>query len=253
MTDDNPQNLKLLESVFSHEDYRILKAGNGNEALAIVRTGEVDLILMDVTKPDLAEFKIAKEIKKLRDIPIIFITGLTDKQFVIEGLRCGGDEFVSVPFEPGQLLLHVQNLLKLKEYQNSMKRVAEQRARKLKHMFQKWTDANREVIHRLLMVSEYRDDETGRHIVRVGKYSRLIAAGMGHGKRFTDFIEETAPAHDLGKIGIPDDILLKPGKLTEHEFAIMKTHSLIGANILKKGTSHMTKMACEIALSHHEK
>ncbi len=253
LADDNIHNLHFLESLFHAQGYEVLTATDGEETLSAVKYKDVDLVLMDVIMSKLIGFETAKGVKRLKDVPIIFLTGFGDRRSVVGGIESGVDEFVSQPLVPEELLLRVRNLLKLREFQKSAKHRAEYRARRLRHTFQKLAEANHEMVHRLLMASEYRDDQTGRHIVRVGQYSRLIAGYLGFGTRFMETIEEAGPVHDIGKIGIPDSILLKPGKLTNGEFAIMKTHTLIGASILQKGTSRMIKMGCEIALSHHEK
>jgi len=253
LAEDDSGDLSLIESLFQVEGFEILKTHSREETLAAVQSQNVDLVLLAVIKSTYVGFETAKGIKKLKDIPIIFLTNLVNSRLVIEGLENGVDEFVTQPFMAKEIFLRVKNLLKMKEHENIVRTVAEHRTQRLKHTFQKWAEANREVIHRLLLASEFRDDETGQHIFRVGSYSRLIAKNLGFGKRFVESIEEAGQIHDIGKIGIPDRILLKPGKLTLDEFEVVKTHTLIGASILERGTSYMMKMAYEIALSHHEK
>ncbi|MFA6385039.1 MAG: HD domain-containing phosphohydrolase, partial [Candidatus Omnitrophota bacterium] len=141
----------------------------------------------------------------------------------------------------------------LKTYQDTLKDMVDKRTKKLKNALRVVAESNRDIVFRLLVASEYRDDQTGQHIVRVGKTSSMIARNMNSGRRFIDEIEVTAPMHDLGKIGIPDRILLKPGKLTPAEFEIIKTHTTIGARILEKSPFRLIKMAQDIALMHHER
>ncbi|OGF45292.1 MAG: hypothetical protein A2231_11215 [Candidatus Firestonebacteria bacterium RIFOXYA2_FULL_40_8] len=253
IVDDEEANVKLLSAILSREGYDTLKAYDGETALAIVEKQAVDLILLDVMMPGISGFEVAKRVKAIKQIPIIMVTGLMDRDKIIEGFKSGADEFLSKPYLYEELLLRIGNILKVKEYQNNLESVVEERTKNLSEALRKLNIVNKEVMHRLLVAAEYRDDNTGKHVTRVGKYSRIIAEGLNLDKEYIDLIEQTAPMHDIGKIGISDLILNKPGKFTDEEFEIMKTHVIIGTHIIEKGESLLIETAYDIILNHHEK
>jgi putative two-component system response regulator len=253
IVDDDVNNLDLLENVLSHAGYEVIRCLDGVEAVRIVKEQKIDLVLSDVMMPLMNGFEVTREVKAISKVPVILLTGLVDKYALVMGLQSGADEFLSKPFHREELLLRVKNILALKIYQDTLKDMVNKRTKKLKDALQRIAESNHDVVFRLLVASEYRDDQTGKHIIRVGKISRMIARNLGSGRRFIEEIEATAPMHDLGKIGIPDNILLKPGKLTMAEFEVIKTHTTIGARILEKSPFRLIKMAQEIALMHHER
>ena len=253
IVDDQEANVKLLASILSRKGYETLKAYDGESALEIVNKQNVDLILLDVMMPGISGFEVAKQVKKIKQIPIIMVTGLIDREKIIEGFESGADEFISKPYVKEELLLRIGNILKVKEYQNNLEGIVEERTKSLREVLRKLNIVSREVMHRLLVAAEYRDDNTGKHVTRVGKYSRIIAEGLNVDREYADLIEQTAPMHDIGKIGISDLILNKPDKLTFEEFEIMKTHVVIGTKIIERGESPLIETAYEIILNHHEK
>jgi putative two-component system response regulator len=253
IVDDDVDNLALLDQILSHEGYDIVRCEDGVAAVKAVKEWKIDLVLSDVMMPLMNGFEVTRQVKAITKVPVILLTGLVDKYALVTGLENGADEFLSKPFQREELLLRVRNILALKTYQDTLKDMVNKRTEKLKDALHTVAESNRDIVFRLLTASEYRDDQTGRHIIRVGKISRMIARNLGSGRRFIDEIEVTAPMHDLGKIGIPDQILLKPGKLTMPEFEIIKTHTTIGARILEKSPFRLIKMAQDIAHMHHER
>ncbi|MEK7448681.1 MAG: HD domain-containing phosphohydrolase [Planctomycetota bacterium] len=253
IVDDQTENLDLLENILVPHGYRIIKAGDGPTAMAMTEKHPIDLILLDVVMPGMNGFEVARKIKSQKNIPIIFLTTLTERNDLIKGLESGADEFLSKPFFFEELLLRIKNILKIKEYQNTLEAKVEERTKQLGKAFDELLMVNNEMVKRLLVATEFRDDETGQHIIRVGKYSRLIGKRLNLESSYLNLLEQAAPCHDIGKIGIPDKILLKPGKLTLEEFEEMKKHTVIGGHILEGSKFSLVKMAQEIALTHHEK
>jgi putative two-component system response regulator len=253
IVDDDDNNLELLNKTLSREGYEVIRCRDGVAAVKVVKEQKIDLVLSDVMMPLMNGFEVTRQVKAIAKVPVILLTGLVDQYALVTGLESGADEFLSKPFHREELLLRVRNILALKTYQDTLKDMVSKRTKKLKDALHTVAESNRDIVFRLLVASEYRDDQTGQHIIRVGKISRMIARNIGSGRRFIEEIDVTAPMHDLGKIGIPDQILLKPGKLTPDEFDIIKTHTSIGARILEKSPFRLIKMARDIALMHHER
>jgi len=178
----------------------------------------------------------------------------------IKGFESGADEYITKPYEKNELLLRVKNMLKVKryhdllrDYSNILENEVIEKTKKLQEAYKKLDAAYLELIHRLGRAAEYRDDETGEHTKRVGKMCALMAEAMDFEDTFKKNIEYASPLHDLGKIGIPDNILLKPGRLTKEEMEVIKKHTIIGADILSGSSHPIIAMAETIALTHHER
>jgi putative two-component system response regulator len=252
LVDDDELNLMRLETIL-RPHYDIFRAKDGDDALLILEKEKIDLVLLDIIMPGMSGFEVARRIKTVDQIPVILLTTLKEKEDIIKGLESGADEFLSKPILKEELLLRIKNILKPKQYQNTLEELVDKRLEDLKEVLKESVELNREMVFRLLVASEYRDDQTGKHITRVGKYSQIIGEAYGYKGEFLEVIENAAKMHDLGKIGIPDRILLKPGKLTPEEFETMKSHTVIGASILEGSSFPLLKMSYEIALTHHEK
>ena len=264
IVDDEEINLALLESVLKPEGYTVIRAKNGREALdkidALKNDGP-DIVLTDIMMPVMDGYEVCRQIKQ-KDIgtPVVLITAISDRNARIEGLKSGADEFLTKPIEPEILLVRVRNLLKLKEHHDwlknkntILKEEVDKTTQEIRTCNQQLKDSSMETVYRLLLAAEYRDDDTGKHILRVGKYARLVAERLGINGETLDLFEQSSMMHDLGKIGIPDSILLKPGRLTPEEFDLMKRHAAIGARILSGSGFTLLKFAEEVALNHHEK
>lgn len=240
-----------------------MEATNGKEAIEIARKEKPDVILMDIVMPvmtGLEACRILKEDPETFHIPVIIITALGDLNHKLECFKYGADEFIIKPYDKNELLLRVRNLFKIKSYHDLLKdysyileREIDERTKELQEAYQKLDLAYLELIQRLGRAAEYRDDETGEHTKRVGKMCRIIAEALEMPEELIKNIEYATPMHDIGKIGIPDKILLKPGKLTPEEFEVMKRHTYIGADILSKGAHPVMEMAERVALTHHER
>ena len=233
--DDDPINLGLLRNTLQ-TDYQLIFALSVDEALRMVLMHHPALILLDVQMPDMTGFEVARHLKadsKTACIPIIFVTSLFDEEDEQAGFDAGGVDYIAKPISPSIVRARVQTHLSLV------------RASQLEVSY-------RDVIYMLGRAGHYNDNDTGVHIWRMAAYSRALAIVAGWDKEDAKLLEMAAPMHDTGKIGIPDAILQKPGKLTAEEWVIMKQHCSIGYEILSESNAPLFKMAAEIALNHHE-
>ncbi|HTY23928.1 MAG TPA: HD domain-containing phosphohydrolase [Desulfomonilaceae bacterium] len=254
VVDDEPRICELLSRWLTAEGYRCASAANGEIALNSLAGKKYDLVVSDIMMPGMSGLDLLKVVKTFSpDTAMIIATAVSDRQTAVMALELGAYGYVMKPFERNEVLISVANALErrrmtllMREYERSLEhkvveRTAEVRLRE------------EQIIFRLLSASEFRDDETGAHVRRIGLYSSAMAKQLGWGTEAVDDIRLAAPMHDVGKIGIPDRILQKPGKLTRKEFEIMKKHAEIGARILDNPDVPLLRMAKEIALSHHEK
>jgi len=263
VVDDLPQNVKLLEAYLIPQGYEIVRAANGEEALAKLTKSQIDLILLDVMMPDIDGFEVTRRVRqndKYRLLPIILVTALGETKDRVKGIEAGCDDFISKPVDKTELLARVKSLLMVKDYndlmsnyQKELESEVDKRTEELKQASDKLKTASLDTIYRLSIASDYKDGDTGAHIKRMSRYCAAIARRMGLDEKTISDILYAAPMHDLGKIGIPDKILSKPGKLDPIERDIMKLHTVIGAKILSDSDAELLKLGGIIALSHHEK
>ncbi len=263
IVDDQPQNIELLEALLSLETYDRVTASTGQEALDILAHHPIDLLLLDVMMPGMDGFEVTRKVRQeatLSQLPIILITALKDTEDRVKGIEAGCDDFLSKPIEKMELLARVRSLLKIKAYNDLMRdynteleTAVAKRTEDLNQALTHIKTFSLETIYRLSKASEYRDEDTGTHIQRMSHYSAAVARRLGLDAHTVETILYAAPMHDVGKIGIPDMILLKPAKLDPLEWEIMKQHTLIGAAILKGSDAEYIKLAEIIALNHHEK
>ncbi len=263
VVDDEDSNLRLMKAILTAWNYRVELAVNGLEALAKTRALEPEIVLLDVMLPDIDGFEVATRLKSdpdLAGIPVVMVTALTSKEDRVKALEAGADDFLSKPVDRAELQARVRSLIQvrayhrhMKEYQTRLESEVARKTRELKEYIEKLRIAYLDTIHRLSRAAEYRDQETYQHIVRMGYLSAAIARQLGFSEEDVDTMLCAAPMHDVGKIGIPDRILLKPGKLTEAERKLMEEHTIIGGRILEKPLNPYTEWARVIALTHHER
>jgi len=263
IVDDEDRNLRLIEALLLPMGYDVLKAANGKEATQMAMETSPDVILMDIMMPvmdGLEAVKILKQDAETRIIPVVMITALREVNDRIKALEAGADDFLSKPVDKTELRIRVQTLVKVKAYndhlRNYQKQLEAEVARKtiqLRKTLEALQIASLDSIHRLSRAAEYKDEDTGAHIERMSRYSEAVARKMGLDGKTVERILYAAPMHDVGKIGIPDKILLKPGKLDPDEWEIMKQHAAIGARILGGSRTGFIKLAEVIALTHHER
>ncbi|MFA5859516.1 MAG: HD domain-containing phosphohydrolase [Elusimicrobiota bacterium] len=260
IVDDDRQSAELMQACLNAKGYDTVFTTNPGSAIGMISDLKPGLVLVDVMMPGVNGIDLCKEIKSKYGIPVIIMTGLSDREVRIEALTAGADDFINKPVEKLELQLRVGNILATKEYSdyllthaNELENKVNERTKELQDALANIDKLHQDIINRLLRAAEFRDDETGKHILRVSKYSRLIAQELGWEGLKLDMLEQASPMHDVGKIGIPDNILLKPTKLLPEEFEIMKKHTIIGARILAGSSFPLIQMAQEIALTHHEK
>lgn len=257
IVDDEPANLKLLDKLLTAQGYaRLVLVQDPRDVLARYQEERTDLVLLDINMPHLDGFQVMEQIRGLSDPlqpPVLILTAQHGQDFLLRALAGGARDFVTKPFDRNELLMRVRNLLEAQlahRFMHDQKNVLEElvllRTRELYR-------TRLQIVRRLGMAAEYRDEETGNHIVRMSQICALLARAAGWADEDCDLILNASPMHDIGKIGIPDAILLKPGKFTPDEWEVMKTHATIGARLLDGDNSRLMRMARDIALTHHEK
>ncbi len=249
IADDVPENIELLAAILE-ESYDIKVAPNGEKAIKIVYSEDPpDLILLDVMMPGLSGHEVCRRIKAnpdRRNIPVIFVTAMSTTEDEQLGLEIGAVDYITKPFSLPIVKARVRTHLALYDQTRELERMVDQRTRDLQI-------SRQQIIRRLGRAAEFKDNETGNHVIRMAHYSQLIAGAIGLEASAQDVLLQTAPMHDIGKIGIPDSVLLKPGKLDAAEWALMKQHPLMGADIIGTHDDELLKTARLIALTHHER
>jgi putative two-component system response regulator len=258
IVDDNPANTRVLERMLRQAGFtNIASTTDSREVIALYATDHPDLILLDLHMPHLDGFAVLEQLKAtlLPDdyLPVLVLTADVSSEAKHRALALGGRDFVTKPFDAAEVMLRVRNLLETRWlYQQqayyNLRLEAEVRART-----QEAVEAKYDTLERLARAAEYRDDMTGEHTRRVGELAASLAEAHGLSDLEVSQIRCAAPLHDIGKIGISDAILLKPGKLTADEFTRMQRHSEIGARILSGSQNALLQLAESIALSHHER
>lgn len=255
--DDQEANLLLLEKLLKLSGYHsIFKTTDSRKALGMFKEIEPDLVVLDIRMPHLDGFDVLELFKQeelTSYLPVLVLTAQTDMETRLKALELGAKDFLEKPFDRLEAMTRIQNMLEVRLLHNEVRdqnRVLEER---VKERTIDLINTQREILRRLGKASEYRDDDTGFHINRMSKYCQLIAQTADLSDRFSDMILDISAMHDIGKIGIPDSILLKPDKLTDQEFEVMKQHTVIGADILSGSDSPILRLAESIALTHHER
>jgi len=257
IVDDEPTNLKLLDKILRSQGYqRLILESDPRKVIALYQELHPDLILLDISMPHLNGYQVMEELKALDDPlmpPVVILTAQYGKHYLLQALAAGARDFITKPFDRTELLMRVRNLLEA----HLAHRLIHEKKQVLESMVRIRTDELRrtrlQVVQRLGMAAEYRDEETGGHILRMSHTCALLARAIGWNEAECELILHASPMHDIGKIGIPDAILLKPGRLEPDEWEIMQRHTTIGRELLDGDDSDLMRMACDIAFSHHEK
>lgn len=264
IVDDQPANSALLEMILEEDGFtNITSVADPREAVALYAQAPFEAVLLDYNMPYMNGVEVIEELKGMHNeayLPILMITAHTDKKIRYAALNSGAQDFLTKPFDSMEVIPRIKNLIALRMFNHQLEAMVEVRTAQLLQTNKELAQTNQklevtklEIIRRLGRAAEYRDNETGHHVVRVGKYSSAIGVAMGLTIAQCELLERAAPMHDVGKIGVSDIILLKPGKLTKDEFDIIKTHCDIGATILGGYDEEPLISAREIALTHHEK
>jgi len=256
IVDDEDANLRMLSHWLIPLDYEVELASNGKEAVQMTREGRPDLIILDIMMPVMDGYEACRILKgdpATKNIPIIMVTALHDRESKLKGLAVSANDFLAKPIDQAELTVRVSNLLRIKAFDDFILRHKQKLEEEVRERTQDLVSMNKEMILKLTAAAEFRDTDTGAHIARIGYYAGKMSAALGLPEDFIETISFTSALHDIGKIGIRDDILLKPGPHTREEFEIMKTHSAIGAKILSGSTYPGIQMAAAIARTHHER
>ena len=255
--DDAAPNLRLLESSLRAFGLRQIEAFSDSAAgLAWLKEHRWDLLLLDLDMPAPNGFDILKELegRDRSQSAIIIVTALSDAQSRRRGLELGANDYISKPLDLPELVLRVRNNLQLCQASQALQRERDMLEVRVSKRTAQLRASYETMIRSLSRAAEYKDYETGSHILRVGESAALIAGALGLDPDWVELLKLAAPMHDLGKIGVADDILLKPGRLTEEELMLMRQHSMIGYEILHDSAgTELTRLAAEIALHHHER
>jgi putative two-component system response regulator len=278
--DDEPRFLEGLKRMLRGQEnaWEVGYATSADEALEMASQAPHDLLVVDVAMPRKDGFELLAELRnseKTKDVPVVFLTGSSDHAMKRRALDLGAADLLSKPVGREDLIARVRSVLRLKAHQDRLKAQNQTLAVMVTERTLELEESRREIIWRLAKAGEYRDDQTGNHIARVGCYCRVLAEALGMDRAFTESLFLTSPLHDIGKIGIPDEILLKPGSLTPEEREVMERHCAIGSDILvdpPKGMltflrwhdagddgirrvreDPLLKMASAIAMTHHER
>ena len=249
IVDDDPANIRILGETLK-DDYRISVATNGIQALERIRSADqLDLILLDVQMPDMSGHEVCQIVKadpKLADVPVIFITALSADEDEALGFDIGAVDYITKPFSPVTVKARIHTHIELKKHRTHLQYLVDERTRELQ-------GTHYSVVGLLGLASEFRDKETGDHIGRIGRNSEALARKIGMEESECALLFRASAMHDVGKIGIPDSILLKPGRLDAEEFEVMKTHTTIGGELLSHIDCELLNLGKTIALTHHEK
>jgi putative two-component system response regulator len=269
VVDDVEQNRALLGGLVRSLGYRMETAGDGLEALAKLALG-IDLVLLDVMMPGLDGYEVARRVRadpRTRDLPIILVTVLDSREDRLKAIQAGASDFIAKPVDRTELMVRISSQLRLKEAQDALKRgrveleeTVTRRTAELRRSCEEAAEARQltyeahvDTIRRLVLAAEMKDPDTARHIVRIARYSAVLAKALAMSAAETEVLGHAVTMHDVGKIGIPDAILGKPGALTPAERTVMQRHTLIGSRILADSQSELMRQGQSVALTHHER
>lgn len=247
IVDDVPDNITVLSNILA--GYSLKAANNGAKALEIASRFRPDIILLDIMMPEMDGYTVCMRLKRdlhTKNIPVIFVTAMDDVTDEARGFELGAVDYITKPVSPPVVRARVKTHLNLYDQNRALEHLVHERTKAL-------NKSRLEIIHRLGLAAEYKDNETGMHVIRMSYYCKVMATAIGMSKEEAELILHASPMHDIGKIGIPDNILRKAGKLTAQERAIMEKHTEIGARIIGEHDSPLLDMARTVALTHHER
>lgn len=258
IVDDQPPNVMLLEKILATEGYtHVDSTTDPRQVVELYQQNHYDIVLLDISMPYMTGYDVMEALREIEGddsyVPVLILTAQNDRDTRLKSLEAGAKDFLTKPFDRIEVLNRIRNMIEVRLLHSQVRnqnKILEQKVRERTHEL---NETRLEIIRRLGRAAEYRDNETGLHIIRMSKFSQLLARHVGMGELEAEMILNASPMHDIGKIGIPDSILLKPGKLDSTEWEIMKTHTTIGAEILSGHDSELMLMARDIAMAHHEK
>jgi putative two-component system response regulator len=279
IVDDEPTNIKILRRLLELEGFcNFVTTSEAPTALSLIRQECPDIVLLDLMMPYVSGLDVLTDVRAdaaIAFIPVLILTAVTDRETRVRAVELGATDFLNKPVDASELIPRVRNILTVKGYQDQLRAYNSNLEAAVRIRTAELENSRRDLIHCLARAAEYRDDDTGQHVLRVGRYTRLIAESLGLPGELIETLEQAAQLHDIGKIGIPDSVLLKPGRLTDEEMTLMQRHpgfgkriltsysseeerslqrhAEVGAHILEVGSSQILDMARTIALTHHER
>ena len=254
VVDDLPIVRLSLQRILAKAGYRCREAEDVSSALALLESDTFDLILSDIQMPGASGLDLVKALQpRIPDTSVVMVSSLEDAETAIECLQQGAFGYVLKPFQPREILVQVNGALRRRMLEIAFRDREAQLAQKVREQTVEIRNSREEIALRLITASEHRDNETGQHVRRIGLFAAELGRLLGWSQEAIDTIQAAAPMHDIGKIGVPDAILQKPGALTEDEWVTMKRHTSMGATILKGSTVPFIQMGARIAIGHHEK
>jgi putative two-component system response regulator len=279
LVDDEPINIKVVRKYLSDVGYAdFCSTSNPAEVIPLMIRSTPDLVLLDVVMPKFSGLDVLAAIRSDADlayVPVVMLTALEDRETKCQALQLGATDFLAKPVDPSELVSRVRSALLVKAHQDHLRNYATELEQMVQQRTAQLAASHRQIVHCLARAAEFRDDETGRHVVRVGEYAAVIANQLGWSETACQMLRQAAQLHDVGKIGIPDAILTKPGKLTPEEYAVIqkhcgygkqvfdsltdsewsayRRHTELGGQLLAGCGSELLDTAAEIALTHHER
>lgn len=275
IVDDEPVNIKVVQKYLERAGYdRFINTSESREAIELIRDACPDIILLDIMMPHINGLEILEVMRgdiKLQHVPVLILTAATDDEIRFRALEMGATDFLNKPVQAAELIPRIRNALIVKAHHDNLAKYSAQLEHEVRMRTAELAQSREEIIRVLACAAEYRDRETGNHVLRVGRYAGIIARELGFDRNRAELIGQAAILHDAGKIGISDSILLKPGKLTDEENQEVKNHCEYGMNILLGKPTHahiplqglagmkrlcespILRVAATVAISHHER
>ena len=255
IVDDTELNIEVLMELLDDE-YDLLAATNGEDALEMLEDEKVDLILLDIMMPNMDGYEVCKRLKSnanTKDIPVLFITAKTDEDSIAMAYDVGGIDYITKPFMAREVQSRISSHIELSEIKSSLQKAVKAKTKELETINYELADTQKDIIFAMGLIGEKRSEETANHVKRVALYSELFAKYYGLDEKEISLLKDASPMHDIGKIGISDDILNKPGRFTKEEFEIMKSHAKMGYDLFKNSKRELLKAASIVSYEHHEK
>lgn len=261
VVDDNTFVLDATKLLLTGYGFPVTACNDPEKAIAILGESRFDTVLTDIKMPKITGIELIEKIHAIdKELPVILMTAYAELEVAVDAVKKGAFDFIIKPYKPEYLLHAVKKAISYRRllqmeasYKHRLELDVAERTRELADALKMVKDMSKEIVHRLMVVSEYRDTDTGEHIKRIGLYSGVLAEAFRQPPEFVEAIAFASPMHDIGKVGIPDSILLKPGRLTADEFEVMKGHTTIGEKMLSDSTHPSMRMAACIAHCHHER
>lgn len=261
VVDDDPYVLESVSTLLKAFGYDVLTADGADAAITRLDGSGVDAVLTDIKMPGKSGVELLGMIHRIdSQIPVVLMTAYAELDVAVDAIKKGAFDFITKPYNAEHLIHTIEKAVKYatlirmeRDYKKELEETVRKRTLELSDALVMVKNMSRELIHRLTVVAEYRDTDTGTHIARIGLYAASLSRELGLADDFIELITFASSMHDIGKIGIPDSILLKPGPLTREEFDVMKTHSSIGSKILTGSNYPSIELAASVALNHHER